>query len=67
MNKLCSWCKKIIDPTRHPYVRIPVRLPNGGSFEYRYHAGKLNCYQARREFERIHAFLPLVPETHDHE
>lgn len=67
MDKLCSWCHKLIDRRKHPYVTRTVRLPSGGTFEYRYHAGKVPCYDAWVEFDRLHSFLPLVPEAHDHE
>lgn len=67
MNKLCSWCKHLIKPNQ-VFVTRTVNLPNGGRFEYRYHAGlRQPCYSAWMEFMALHSFLPLCPETHDHE
>ena len=65
MNHLCRWCKKPIDPTRHPSVTNRVPLQNGETFTQRFHAK--GCYPAWREFLRLHEFQPLDPEVHDHE
>lgn len=62
---LCSWCKRVIDRTKHASVVRKERLPNGGTFEYRYHAKP--CYSSWKEFVAIHEFQPLDPSTHEHD
>lgn len=67
---LCWWCKKPIDPRRHPFVISTQKLPNGGTFSYRFHAQKKDgtpCYRAYKEFLALHEFQPLDPTTHEHD
>lgn len=53
---ICHWCKQRIDPKRQVFVRDRQELPNGGTFEWRYHAR--TCYTAWREFRALHAMRP---------
>jgi len=65
MERTCHWCKKMIDPKRHPFVLRTVTLESGQKVAYRYHAQA--CYSAFKAFMDLHSFLPLDPETHEHE
>ncbi len=63
INHKCNWCRKEIDPTKHPFV-LRTEPSEEGRFTYRYHARA--CYAAWREFVDLHAYQPLDPDTHDH-
>lgn len=64
MNRLCGWCRKPIDPARHPFVARTTKLGASGKMQKDYHASP--CYPALIDFEKLHEFQPLDPATHDH-